>query len=289
MQLFYQQGIIFIRAKGRKMKKEMLIRRLENVEIPELLITGHREKLRSVLIDGAAGIRQPLEAAWKDEGFAGTMKKAFDWLRVPAWRAAAASGLALFVVATVLATVFYIVSPSPSVIAADVVKRDPAIQQRLMGTGEIIIVRVDVRDGMASVVCCRGAGDFIEADLDINVRTVVQTRRYEGLFMPELPREEQDRAIQIASSDPRVKALMDSGAKTGRVFPIFSSISRMTIVDGNILKVTADVSQAVVPVLLNGKTWLVQVNMQEMKIEKVIEQQSNSHGLFEMYYLRQNL
>jgi hypothetical protein len=82
---------------------------------------------------------------------------------------------------------------------------------------------------------------------------------------------------------------MEGGAKTGRVFPVFSSISRMTVVDGNILKVTADVSQAVVPVLLNGKTWLVQVNMQEMKIEKVIEQQSNSHGLFEMYYLRQNL
>ncbi len=288
MQLFYQQGIIFIRAKGRKMKKEMLIRRLENVEIPELLIAGHREKLRSVLIDGA-GMRQPLETAWQDEGFAGTMKRVFDWLRVPAWRAAAASGLALFVVAAVLATVFYIVSPSPSVIAADVVKRDPAIQQRLTGTGEIIIVRVDVRDGMASVVCCRGAGDFIEADVDINVRTVVQTRRYEGLFMPELPREEQDRAIRIASSDPRVKALMDDGAKTGRVFPVFSSISRMTVVDGNILKVTADVSQAVVPLLLDGKTWLVQVNMQEMKIERLIEQQSNSPHLFEMYYLRQNL
>jgi hypothetical protein len=82
---------------------------------------------------------------------------------------------------------------------------------------------------------------------------------------------------------------MDSGAKTGRVFPIFSSISRMTVVDGNILKVTADVSQAVVPVLLDGKTWLVQVDMQEMKIERLIEQQSNSPHLFEMYYLRQNL
>ena len=271
------------------MKKEMLIRRLENVEIPELLIAGHREKLKSVLIDGAAGMRQPLKAESQADRFADTVRKAFDWLRVPAWRAAAASGLALFVVAAALATVFYIVSPSPSVIAADVVKRDPAIQQRLTGTGEIIIVRVDVRDGMASVVCCRGAGDFIEAEVDINVRTVVQTRRYEGLFMPELPREEQDRAIRIASSDPRVKALMDDGAKTGRVFPVFSSISRMTVVGGNILKVTADVSQAVVPLLLDGKTWLVQVNMQEMKIERLIEQQSNSHHLFEMYYLRQNL
>jgi hypothetical protein len=193
------------------------------------------------------------------------------------------------VVAGVLAAVFYIASPSPAVIAADVVKNDLAIQQRLTGTGEIIIVRVDVRDGMASVVCCRGMGDFIEADVDINVRTVVQTRRYEGLFMPDLPRGQQEMAIQIASSDPRVKALIDKGAKTGRVFPIFSSISRMSVVNGNILKVTPAASQAVVPVLLDGKTWLVQVDLEEMKIERVIEQQSNSPGLFEIYYLRQNL
>jgi hypothetical protein len=289
MQLFNQRGIIFIRAKGKLMKKEMLIRKLEDAEIPELLIVGHREKLKSVLIEGTISMRQPLKAAMPADGFMSTVREVFDWLRAPAWRAAAASGLALFVVAAVLATVFYIASPSPSVIAADVVKKDPAIQQRLTGTGEIIIVRVDVRDGMASVVCCRGMGDFIEADVDINVRTVVQTRRYEGLFMPELPQEQQDKAIQIASFDPRVKALLDKGAKTGRVFPIFSSISRMSVVNGNILKVTPAASQAVVPVLLDGKTWLVQVDMEEMKIERVIEQQSNSPGLFEIYYLRQNL
>lgn len=271
------------------MKKEMLIRKLENVEIPELLIAGHRGKLKSVLMEGTASVRQPLKVETQADDLMGRIRKAFDWLRAPAWRAAAASGLALFVVAGVLAAVFYIASPSPAVIAADVVKNDLAIQQRLTGTGEIIIVRVDVRDGMASVVCCRGMGDFIEADVDINVRTVVQTRRYEGLFMPDLPRGQQEMAIQIASSDPRVKALIDKGAQTGRVFPIFSSISRMSVVNGNILKVTPAASQAVVPVLLDGKTWLVQVDLEEMKIERVIEQQSNSPGFFEIYYLRQNL
>ena len=278
-----------IRAKGTKMKKQTPIWRLENVAIPELLIAGHREKLKSVLMAGTAGLRQPLNAAPQADDFISTIRKAFVWLRAPAWRAAAASGLALFIVAAVLAAVFYIASPSPSVVAADVVKNDPAIQQRLTGSGEIIIVRVDIRDGMASVVCCRGMGDFIEADVDINVRTVVQTRRYEGLFMPELPPEEQAKAIQIASSDPRVKALMDKGGRTGRVFPIFSSISRMSVVNGNILKVTPAASQAVVPVLLDGKTWLVQVDLEEMKTERIIEQQSISPHLFEMYYLRQNL
>jgi hypothetical protein len=289
MQLFSQQGIIFIRAKGKLMKKEMLIRKLEDAGIPELLIAGHRERLRVVLMEGNVSVRQPLKAAGQAGGFMGTLREALDWLRAPAWRAAAASGLAIFAVAAVLSTVFYVAGPSPAVIAADVVKNDAAIQQRLTGTGEIIIVRVDVRDGMASVVCCRGMGDFIEADVDINVRTVVQTRRYEGLFMPELPREDQDKAIQIASADARVKALMDKGAKTGRVFPIFSSISHMSVVNGNILKVTPAASQAVVPVLFDGKTWLVQVDLEGMKTERIIEQQSNAPHLFEIYYLRQNL
>ena len=276
-----------IRAQDTRMKKQTPIQRLENVEIPELLIVGHREKLKSVLMERTAGMRQPLRVAVQADDFISTIRKAFDWLRAPAWRAAAASGLALFVVAIVLAAVFYVAGPSPSVIAADVVKNDPDIQQRLTGSGEIIIVRVDIRDGMASVVCCRGMGDFIEADVDINVKTVVQTRRYEGLFMPELPPEEQAKAIQIASSDQRVKDLMDKGGRTGRVFPIFSSISRMSVVNGNILKVTPAASQAVVPVLLGGETWLVQVDLEEMKIDRVIEQQSNSQSLFEMYYLRQ--
>jgi hypothetical protein len=271
-----------------KMKKEMLIRKLENVEIPELLIAGHRGKLKSVLLVGTASVHRPLAAAPSGR-FMDRVREVLNWLRAPAWRAAVASGLALFVVAAVLAAVFYVASPSPAVIAADVVKRDPAIQQRLTGSGEIIIVRVDVRDGMASVVCCRGMGDFIEADVDINVRSVVQTRRYEGLFMPELPAEQQANAVQIASSYPRVKALIDKGGQTGRVFPIFSSISRMTVVNGNILKVTPAASQAVVPVHLDGKTWLVQVDLEQMKTERIIEQQSNSSGLFEMYYLRQNL
>jgi hypothetical protein len=289
MQLFNQRGIIFSREKGTKMKKEMLIRKLENVDMPHLLIAGHKGKLKAVLIEGTASMRQPLKVEMQADNFMGMIIRAFDWLRAPAWRAAVASGLALFIVAGVLAAVFYIVSPSPAVIAADVVKKDLAIQQRLTGSGEIIIVRVDVRDGMASVVCCRGMGDFIEADVDINVRTVVQTRRYEGLFMPELPIEEQAKAIQIASSDPRAKSLMDKGGQTGRVFPIFSSISRMSVVNGNILKVTPAASQAVVPVHLDGKTWLVQVDLVEMKTERIIEQQSNSQGLFEMYFMRQNL
>jgi len=270
------------------MKKETLIRKLEKAELPEMLIAGHMDRLRKVLLEGsyagsfAAG--KPAAASPGDI-FNGLL----DWLRAPAWRMAATGGLALFIVAAVLSLSLYLAAPAPSAIAADVVKNDPGIRQRLNGTGEIIIIRVDVRDGMASVICGRCMGDFIEADVDINVKAVVSTRRYEGLFMPELAPNMREQAVNIALSDPRVKSITDRGASVGRVFPIFSSISNMDVVGGSIVKVTPAASQAIVPLQLDGKTWLVQVNLGENRTERVIEPQAGNTFYYEIFYKPQNL
>jgi len=270
------------------MKKEALIRKLEKTDLPELLIAGHRNCLKKVLLEGAyAG-----DIAWSKPAAVparNIFEKGLDWLRAPAWRMAAASGLALFIVAAVLSLTFYLAAPSPSVIAADVVKKDPGIQQRLNGTGEIIIIRVDVRDGMASVVCGRCMGDFIEADVDMNMKAVVSTRRYEGIFVPELAQNIREQAVNIAVSDPRVKSVMDRGGSVGRVFPIFSSVSRMSIIGDSIIKITPDVSQAIVPVQLDGKTWLVQVNLAENRTERIIEPEAGSTYYYEIFYKAQNL
>lgn len=254
------------------MKKEELIRRLERTEIPELLVQAHREHLRRVLLQaarpGMAGgsrrqagpIQNGLSAFW-------------NWFRVPAWRAYAASAAAIFLIAAVLAVTFYIISPSPAVVAANVVKNDPRIQQTLSGSGEIIIVRVEVRDNMANVVCGRGMGDFVEAQVDVVDRYVVSTRRFEGIFLPELPLQAQDTAVKIARSDPRVKDSLDKGGTIGKVFPIVTSISSITIVDGNLVKVTPVSSEAIVPVYRDGKTMLVQVDLDGQKTERIIEPQ----------------
>jgi hypothetical protein len=270
------------------MKKEALIRKLEKVDLPDLLIVGHRDRLRQVLLEGgyAGSIAAGKRATGSPQDiFNGLL----DWLRAPAWRMAAASGLALFIVAAVLSLSFYLAAPSPSVIAADVVKRDPGIQQRLNGTGEIIIIRVDVRDGMASVICGRCTGDFIEADVDMNMKTVVSTRRYEGLFMPELEQNAREKAINIAVSDPRLKTVMDRGGSVGRVYPIFSSVSNMSVIGGSFIKVTPAASQAIVPVQLDGKTWLAQVNIGENRVERIIEPEAGTTYYYEIFYRPQNL
>ena len=140
---------------------------------------------------------------------------------------------------------------------------------------------------MATVVCGRSMGDFIEADVDIPERSVVNTKRFEGLFIPEVPLEAQDSAVKIAMAEPSVKAMLDKGATIAQVFPIFSSISSVALINGNILKVSPAATQAVVPIIVNDKIWMVQVNLEQNKVERIIEPQSKSSPHLDIYYLFQ--
>lgn len=253
------------------MKKEDLIKKLERVSLPEIQVLGHKQRLKQVLMEGKAPERLIVKKPYlKGKDFGAFI----NWLRGPAWRPALASALSVIVLAAILASVFYVVAPSPSVIAADVVKKDPAIQQKLSGVGEIIIVRVEVQERIARVVCGRGMGDFIEADVDISDRTVVNTRRFEGLFMAELAPEAHENAINIALLDSRVKPLLAKGATVGRVFPVFSSISGIAISSDNMIKITPSTYHAIVPLYVGGKAWLVDVDLEGKKIDRIIEPQS---------------
>jgi hypothetical protein len=268
------------------MKKEQLLKRLEHVDLPEMLIAGHKAALKRALLEGS--IDQQAVNRYPSEGRIASWFEGFRaWWRGPAWRTALASSAALIILGAILGTVVYFASPSPAVIAADIVKNDPGIQQKLSGAGEIIIVRVEVRERMATVVCGRSMGDFIEADVDIPERSVVNTKRFEGLFIPEVPLEAQDNAVKIAMADPSVKAMLDKGATIGKVFPIFSSISSVALINGSILKVSPGATQAVVPIIVSDKVWMVQVNLEQKKVERIIEPQSQSSPRLDIYYLFQ--
>lgn len=253
------------------MNKEDLIKKLEQAKLPELEVVSHRRRLRKMLLEGvviARGrdniriIKRPSDRiSW------------WAWLKGPAWRPAVASALSLVIMASIIAGVFYLATPSPAAIATDVVKKDPSIQQKLSGSGEIIVVRVEVQDRVAKVICGRGMGDFIEADVDINGRTVLTTRRFEGLFLAELTPQAHEDALNIALLDGRIKPLISKGATVGNVFPVFSDISRITISDGHLIKVTPATYHAIVPIYLGDKAWLVDVNLDEKKIDRIIEPQ----------------
>ncbi len=263
------------------MRKEELIRKLETAELPDLLVVSHKERLRKILVEKPASKKVATGLSARQGGWFADI---INWLRAPAWRAAAASAMALFIIGAAVALVVYFSTPSPSALAASIVKNDPGIQQKLGGTGEIIIVRVVVKDRIASVVCGRSVGNFIEADVDINGKSVVSTRRYDAVFMPELPPDARDSAIKVALADPSVQEMVAQGGLVGRVLPIFSSVSKIALVNGNILEVTPAATQAVVPILYNGKAWLVEVNLEQGRIEHIIEPQSNLSPYLKIHY-----
>lgn len=266
-------SIIFINGADMTMKKEELIRRLERVQLPEMQINGHRQRLKQVLMQETALGYMSVQSSGYGSSY-GWFRALMNWMKGPAWRPALASVLCVVLLGAILAGVFYAVTPSPAVIAADVVKKDPVIQQKLSGAGEIIVIQVEVRDRIARVVCGRGMGDFIEADVDINGRTVVTTRRFEGVFMAELAPEANENAINIALLDTRVKPLLVKGATVGRVFPVFSGIAGIAISNNNMVKVTPAAYHAIVPIYVDGKTWLVDVDLEAKKIARIIEPQT---------------
>ena len=254
--------------------KEELTKKLEHVELPNIQVPGHRRALRQVLMQEIYPDHL-LEMGLYPDRSNSRPGALWTWLKGPLWRPALASILGISLIGAIFVGFFYAVTPSPSVIAADVVKKDPAIQQKLSGSGDIIIVRVDVQDRMAHVVCGRGIGDFIEADVDIKDRSVVNTKRFEGLFLPELPPEANENALNIALLDSRVKSMMDQGAMVGRVFPLFSSISSIAISDGNLVKITPSTCHAIVPLCVGGKTWLIEVDLEQKRVARIIEPQAH--------------
>jgi len=44
-----------------------------------------------------------------------------------------------------------------------------------------------------------------------------------------------------------------------------------------------------VPIILNGKAWMVQVNLEQNKVERVIEPQSKPVPHIDIYYLLQSI
>jgi hypothetical protein len=254
------------------MNKEEFINKLESVKTPDLVVKGHKERLKFVLLNMPSSAHS-VEKLKTPVSISARIRAWIDSSRQPAWKLAVVGSMATFVVAAIIAIGMFLTVSSPAAVAADIVKRDPAVQQKLSGSGEIIIIRVDVKDRTANVICGRGQGDFMEAEVDLEVRTVVSVRHYEGIFMLELPLQEQSDAIKIALSDPKVKDMIDKGGKIGRVFPSFSSISSMTIVNGNMVKVTPATNLVIVPIDVDGKIWLIQVNLTESKTERILEPQ----------------
>jgi len=226
------------------MKKEDLIKQLENIELPEIEIQSHKQRLKMALLNQ----HQKLHfGTGQDSGY--------FWNKIMLKRLIPA-GVAL---ALILVVGFTVIQPKLQIARAmEIAKNDPQIQQLMKDYG-VEIKEVKLQDGKAYVLLAlpeeklpplpalkggeetamRGPGQFYITYQDLKTGEVIESsgsiaeidlkgKKVEKLEMVEetmialvpLTEEEKARAIEIAKSDPKIKEMLPADAEVVAVKPL---------------------------------------------------------------------
>jgi hypothetical protein len=274
MQPFPVNSILLVEAKGKDqaMNKEEIIKKLENLDLPSIVIHSHQQKLGKALLDAVhLGDFQRTPASRN------LRQRALDSIlglrHQPVWKIASASLVACTVVAALVIVIPLLTAASPTNLALQIARNDPQILETLHGDGDVNVLDMNISGRTANVVCTRGLGDILEASIDLDMKKVVSTKHLESLFVPELTEAARTHALNIAMDDPRVKQILERGGNVGRIFPSFSSVSSASIVGNSMVKILPATNLAILQIESEGKSWLVQIDLDEKQVENIIEPQ----------------
>jgi len=184
-------------------------------------------------------------------------------LRQPIWKFVTVTGLAIVLITALVITLPSLNGQSVYAQAADIAQNSPEVRAAL-GGGEVQEVKViKVVDGKGTVVC-KGELGTITAEVDLDKKVVTEV-----VPMPELSGTDEQRAVEIARADSRVKELLDKGANIGRVSPMYSFGTRINPQTGE----TEEFSQALVMVEIDwvGKSWTAEVDLSQGKVDRLVE------------------
>lgn len=264
------------------MGEKELIKKLENVKLPDIEIQSHRRRLRMALLEsryfeGHPRVAVSSLAKSKMKGGIEMLRRLISWR--PAWKPALVGTLAIALIVGSALFVPLLVGPSPEVLAAEIAQNSPEVQ-KLLGDDLIVIKKVQLVDGVGHVVCEASIGTFALAEVDLEKKELVKV---ESIKMPELTEEEKDKAIEIAKADPKVQELLDKGARIDRLFPMFSIFS-LAEEDGEVtVETSVNVSVALV---LDNEKWMVHVNLEKGKVERILEPRERPYDVEEVEYKR---
>ncbi len=254
------------------MDNDELVKKLESLDVPDIPVESHRKKLREALLMAVAVKGLQRKATFWDNAISRLNSLSRRFAR-PAWKFASASLAAVLIILSVLLGFRITGNVSPTVLASSIALSSPELPGLLDGNGEIRVLNVNVTGRTARVICGRDIGSIVEADVDLSTRKVTRTQRLEGFFMPELTGPLKADAINIAMTDPRVKQMVSEGGSVRKVLPSLSSLAGVSMLNDNMLKLIPTPGTAVVQVELNGKSWLIQTNLNGRTVERIIEPQ----------------
>ncbi|MBA7715349.1 hypothetical protein ES703_124390 [subsurface metagenome] len=246
------------------MKEEELIKKLENVELPRIELQSHRRWLRMALFNAGYLKRQQRASIWglaKLKGVKDIVTRSLV-LRQPVWQTAIVGVLAIALIAGLAIALPSLTRQSPEALAADIACNSPEVQAALGGE-EVTVKVIKLVDDKGTVLCIGGLGT-VTAEVDLDKKVVTEV-----VLMPELTGTDEQRAIDIARADPRVKELLDKGAMIGKVSPMYFFGTRMDVETGE----TREFSETLVRVEIEWieKNYAAEVDLDAGKVIRLVE------------------
>jgi len=252
------------------MEDENLIKKLENIELPDIEIESHKQRLRMALLN-SEHFRKP--------DFLGLFKKS----------------LAFVFPVLLLLLILGITVIQPKLTEAEALKiskNDPVVQ-KLMEEKNLALKEVKVKDDKAYVLLnlpeaepqkgkalsieIQKAEDEIKniegAIIEINLqqKKVAEIKKIEGEEVSPLANQEKEEAKEIVGAEEIIKEIIPSQAKIEK---IQASLPRkLLLIEKNqeigVAPQPMAEKRAQVHYISDGKKWIIQVNLTEKRVEGV--------------------
>jgi hypothetical protein len=254
------------------MKNEDLIKKLENVRLPEISSESHKAKLRLALLDSGC---------FKQPDFWGTFRR---------YAVFAAPALAVFIILGITVAV------RPKLAEAQVlgiIKNNPEVQ-KIISEQELTLDEIKIKDGKAYVLLSHSedSGEPVgtstikitktqESDFATTGAAVVEInlKKKEVLRIKSIGRqdinplgdEEKDSAKEIINDEDVVSDIIPESAEVEEIQSAVPKEIHLEEQDGEIKAVSGNKSdrRAEVQYKLNGEKWVVKVNLDEKRVEEI--------------------
>jgi hypothetical protein len=247
------------------MTYEDVIKKLENVTLPDILLESHRRELRVALIREYSLIKAQH-----------ARRSLFGWLqsRSSLWRTVLVTStiwvlIALVVVMSVLLPRYQ--TDSVTAIAVNTVLASPEIKMALASDGVETVTVSDIGNNLLEVLVESRGGTIIIVQVDTQNKkvTILEISYIILLGSPYEAEEyitgaEQDKVINLARTDHTFKDLMDKGASMSKTIAIWSIVSTRRI-DTDITTQTRE-RWSMVAVDYQDKQWFFLVNIERARV-----------------------
>ncbi len=201
------------------MKDKDLIKKLENVELPEVELPSHQRRLKMALLE--SGYLRTRQSATVLDRIKNRIKGGIDTImgifvsRRPVWQTVLVSAMAIALIAGLSITLPSLFGQSDTALAAEIAQNSPEVMAALGSEGISEVEVLEIKDGMATIRVGGTMGTIITVEVDLLTKVVTEV--FGG---PQLTDEEKETALNILSADPRVQVLFAQGAVIHVLLPI---------------------------------------------------------------------